>query len=356
MRWPRFLQLNPVTKRRIQRFRRIKRGYWSFLILATLFVLSLFAELIANNRAIIVYYEGQFFFPTYAQFYEMGVFGQEDEFGFTDVEADYRAMREQFAGTDNWVLMPLIEFNPIEMDFTYEAPPPNPPDWRHILGTDTRGRDVAARLIYGFRICMLFALGLTLVTTIFGTIIGSLQGYMSGWFDILSQRVIEVWQSLPFLFIVIVLATVVRPGFWTLLAVMAVFGWMGITYYMRTEMYREKSREYCLAARSLGASNFRIVFMHLLPNSLTPLVTFTPFAVVSGIFALTALDFLGYGLQPPTPSWGELLEQALSSGNRDKMWLVLSPFAAISITLILVTLIGEAVREAFDPRQFARYK
>ncbi|MCC5876879.1 MAG: ABC transporter permease subunit [Candidatus Sumerlaeia bacterium] len=348
--------MSPVTRRRVARFRRIKRGYWSFLILTILFVLSLFAELVANNRAIIVYYEGQFFFPTYAQFYEMDVFGQEDEFGFTDVEADYRAMREQFAGTSNWVLMPPIPFNPIEMDFTYDAPPPNPPDGRHILGTDTRGRDVAARLIYGFRICMLFALALTLVTTIVGTIIGCIQGYMSGWFDILSQRVIEVWQSLPFLFIVIVLATVVRPGFWTLLAVMAVFGWMGITYYMRTEMYREKSREYCLAARSLGASNGRIVFLHLLPNALTPLVTFTPFAVVSGIFALTALDFLGYGLQPPTPSWGELLSQALSPGNRRNLWLVLSPFAAISITLILVTLIGEAVREAFDPKQFARYK
>jgi microcin C transport system permease protein len=356
MKMPRWLQLNPVTRRRLQRFRRIKRGYYSFLVLTILFVLSLFAELIANNRAIIVYYEGQLYFPTYAAFMEMGVFGQEDEYGFTDVEADYRAMREQFAGTSNWVLMPPIQYNPIEMDFAYDDPPPNPPDGRHILGTDTRGRDVAARLIYGFRISMLFALSLTLVTTIFGTIIGSIQGYVSGVFDIVSQRVIEVWQSLPFLFVVIVLATVVRPGFTSLLLVMAIFGWMGITYYMRTEMYREKAREYCLAARSLGASNFRIVFLHLLPNALTPLVTFTPFAVVSGIFSLTALDFLGYGLQPPTPSWGELLEQALSPGNRNKPWLVLSPFAAISITLILVTLIGEAVREAFDPKQFARYK
>lgn len=356
MRLPRWLRFNPVTRRRIQRFRRIKRGYYSFLVLATLFVLSLFAELIANNRAIIVYYEGEFFFPTYGGVLQMGVFGQEDEWGFTDVEADYRLMREEFRGTPNWVLLPPIPWNPVEMDFHYEDPPPNPPDSRHLLGTDTRGRDVASRLIYGFRISMLFALALTLVTTVFGTIIGCLQGYLSGWFDITSQRLIEIWQSLPFLFVVIVLATVIRPNFFSLIIVMAIFGWMGITYYMRTEVYREKAREYCLAARSLGASGPRVVFLHLLPNALTPLVTFTPFAIVSAIFSLTALDFLGYGLQPPTPSWGELLGQGLSSGNRDKLWLVLSPFGALSITLILVTLIGEAIREAFDPRQYARYK
>jgi microcin C transport system permease protein len=187
-------------------------------------------------------------------------------------------------------------------------------------------------------------------------LVGSLQGYLGGRFDMISQRVIEVLVSIPFLYVVIILAALVQPSFWLLVFIMALFQWISITFFMRTEMYREKTREYCLAARSYGASHLRIVFRHLLPNCLTPLVTFTPFAVVGAIFALTGLDYLGYGLPAPTPSWGELIDQALQSSNRDKLWLTLAPFTALTITLVLVVFIGESVREAFDPKRYARYE
>lgn len=352
MRWPR---LNPITRKRLQRFRRIKRGFYSLIILTVAFVLSLFSEFLANNRAIVVRYQGDFYFPTF-QYYAMEVFDQEDEYGFTDAEANYRQLKEEFEGTENWVLMPPVPFSPIENDFSYDRPAPNPPDQRHILGTDSQGRDVFARLLYGFRLSMLFAIALVAVSQTVGAVIGCLQGYIGGWFDIISQRGIEIWSTLPFLYVVIVLATLFQPSFWLLLIAMVLFNWYAITYYMRTEVYREKAREYSLAARSLGASHLRIVFKHLVPNALTPLVTLTPFQMVTGIFALTALDYLGYGMPPPTPSWGELIDQALQSGNIGNLWLSLSPFAAISITLILVTLIGESVREAFDPKQFSRLR
>jgi microcin C transport system permease protein len=236
--------------------------------------------------------------------------------------------------------------------------PPNPPHAarEHYLGTDSQGRDVASRLLYGFRISIFFALFLVLIGQAVGTLIGSLQGYLGGRFDILSQRFIEILMSIPFLYVVIILAALLTPSFWLLVGIMALFQWISITFYMRTEMYREKTREYCLAAKSYGASHLRIIFRHLLPNCLTPLVTFTPFAVVGAIFALTGLDYLGYGLAAPTPSWGQLLDQALLPENRDKLWLTLAPFSAIAITLILVVFIGESVREAFDPKQYAKYE
>jgi microcin C transport system permease protein len=191
---------------------------------------------------------------------------------------------------------------------------------------------------------------------VIGTVIGSLQGYLGGRFDILSQRVIEILIAIPFLYVVIVMAALFQPTFWMLLLIMAAFQWITITFYMRTEMYREKTRDYAVAARSYGASHLRIVFRHLLPNCLTPLVTFTPFAVVAAIFALTGLDYLGYGLPAPTPSWGELIDQALQVENRNKLWLTFAPFGALTTTLVLVVFIGESVREAFDPKQYARYE
>lgn len=348
--------MNPLLKRRIRRFTGIKRGYYSLIILVVLFILSLLSNFIANNRAIIVKYEGEYYFPTF-KFHPMITFGQEDEWGFTDAETNYRKLKEEFEGTENWLIMPIVPFNPYENDFGYyDDPPPNPPDSRHWFGTDSQGRDVFARILYGLRVSLLFALTLVFISQIFGTFIGSLQGYKGGRFDILTQRFIEIWSTLPFLYVVIIMATFFKPGFGLLLFIMALFQWMRITYYMRTEMYREKTRQYCLAAHSYGASHLRIVFKHLLPNCLTPLITFTPFAVVLSITMLTALDYLGYGLPPPTPSWGELIDQALEPANRDKIWLTIAPFTAISITLILVTLIGESVREAFDPKQYARYK
>lgn len=354
-------RLDPLTKKRFQRFRRIKRGYYAFVLLVALFALSLLSEMIANSRALFVWYEGRPYFPTY-QFIPMSQFGQEDEYGFSDVETDYRRLKTESAEVvggaqkAKWVLMPLIPFDPYNPDFSYDTPPPNAPDRRHWLGTDGQGRDVLARLLYGFRISMIFALLLVLIGQTFGTIMGSLMGYLGGRFDLFGQRLIEIWSTLPFLYVVILIATFFRTNVLLLVMVFALFQWVTITYYMRTEMYREKTKEYCLAARSYGASGWRIMFRHLLPNCLTPLVTFTPFLIVGAIFSLTALDYLGYGLPPPTPSWGELIDQGLQSNNRDKVWLSMSPFVAISFTLTLVTFIGESVREAFDPKQYARYK
>ncbi len=351
----RLLRLNPITRRRLQRFRRIRRGYYSLWILAAATLLSLFSNYIANNRAILVRHEGRFYFPT-GKFYPMSEFGQEDEYGFDDAEADYRLLKQNARETGDFVLMPLIPFNPYESDFSYSSPPPTPPDRRHWLGTDRQGRDVLARLLYGLRVSMLFALALVGVSQTLGAALGLLQGYLAGRFDILSQRFVEIWSALPFLYIVLIMATLFRPGFALLLIVMTLFSWMSISFYLRTEIYREKAREYCLAARAIGAAHARILFRHLLPNSLTPLVTFTPFAIVGAISALTGLDYLGYGLPPPTPSWGELIDQALLPENRARLWLSLSPFVAITVTLTLVTLIGEAIREAFDPREFMVYK
>ena len=380
MKW---FRIDPLTMKRLQRFRRIKRGYYSFVLLLGLFVISWFSEYIANDRALVVYYQGKLTFPTW-QYHPMSEFGQADEYGFADTEADYlrletelQELRTEFGerkkdwkGTEaellaaeprferkgSWVLMPMVPFDPYEPDFSYDEPPPNAPDSRHWFGTDGQGRDVFARLLYGFRISMLFALVLVIIGQTIGTIIGSLQGYLSGRFDLYGQRIIEIWGTLPFLYVVIIISAMYTPSIWLLVAIFSIFQWIRITYYMRTEMYREKTREYCLAAKSYGASSWRIMFRHLLPNCLTPLVTFTPFLIVGAIGSLTALDYLGYGLRPPTPSWGELIDQALQSDNRDKIWLSIAPFGAISITLVLVTFVGESVREAFDPKQFARYK
>jgi microcin C transport system permease protein len=450
-------RLDPVTRRRLQRFRRIRRGWWSFVILLTAMVLSVFAPFLAESRALLVWHDGKLYFPTF-QYLEMATFGQEPPAGWDgrEIETEYfrlqrewRVEREMYeraraqAGGDaakqaaleakfpnrgNFVVMPPIPWNPYQNDFSANetlpeiqgaltagnldraerlarrdgladlagaiadgsitalladpeksptgtlaglarsgampslaklgTSPPHPPDAgrRHYLGTDAQGRDVAARLLYGFRISIFFALFLVLTAQVIGTIVGSLQGYLAGRFDILSQRVIEVLIAIPGLYVVIILAALFQPSFWMLLAILALFQWIGITFFMRTEMYREKTREYCLAARSYGASHLRIVFRHLLPNCLTPLVTFTPFAVVGAIFALTGLDYLGYGLPAPTPSWGELIDQALQTQNRDKLWLILAPFGALTATLVLVVFIGESVREAFDPKQYARYE
>ena len=451
-----WLKLDPITARRFARFRQIKRGYYSFLILLTAVVLSIFVSYIAESRALLVLYHGRLFFPT-SQYFTMATFHQTPPRGWSsDIETDYyRLQREwqlerflyrrdataagddkaklaaldaKYPDTHSYVVMPLIPWDPYQNDFWYNEIlndiqallnsgdrggaealarrdrldeladaihsgaifailkdpkrsatgdleglaksgampslkglgqlPPTPPDFRrgHYLGTDAQGRDLAARLLYGFRISIFFALFLTFFGQVIGTFVGSLQGYLGGLFDLSSQRIIEILISIPFLYVVIILASLMVPTFWLLLAIMAVFQWIDITFYMRTETYREKTREYCLAAKSYGASHWRIIFRHLLPNCLTPLVTFTPFAVVAAIFTLTALDYLGYGLPAPTPSWGELIDQALQADNRDKLWLILAPFGAITVTLVLVVFIGESIREAFDPKRYSKYE
>lgn len=337
--------VSPLTARRIRKFKSIKRGYYSLLIVTALYILSLGAELIAGNKPLILRYDGRYYFPLF-KYYPAMTFGLEG-----DLEPDYRRLKEilRKAGRGDFVIMPLIPYGPNEALLDLPGEPPHPPSRQHLLGTDDRGRDVLVRLIYGFRISMTFSLEVTLLSMCLGVAVGALQGYYGGLFDITVQRLIEIWSALPILYIVIILNSFFEPDFHMLAAILSIFSWMGMTFYMRGEYYREKAKDYVQAARALGMTDVRIMFRQILPNSLTPIVTFAPFSVVANISALTSLDFLGFGLPAPTPSWGEMMQQGLS--NIYSYWLSLSPIAALFSTLLLVTFVGEAVREAFDPRE-----
>lgn len=349
------LRLNPVTRRRLRRFRSIKRGYYSFLAFAVLLFLAAFAELFANSRALLVHYRGHYYFPTYGAYHPGTDFGLNYPY-----ETNYRQLARVFAGEGrggNWVLMPPVPYNPYENAFAAgDVYPPTPPSWseRHWLGTDTTGRDIAARLLYGFRYAIVFSLLLLAFTYVIGVAIGCAMGYFGGLFDLAFQRLIEIWSNIPFLYIVIIVASLFTPSLGLLLAIVVFFGWTDMTYFMRTMTYREKARDYVAAAQVIGAGTGRILFKHILPNTLSLIVTFVPFSVIGGITALTSLDFLGFGLPPPTPSWGELLKQATS--NLDAPWIAASTFGALVSVLSLVTFIGEGIREAFDPKAFSTYQ
>ncbi len=353
------MALSPITLKKLRRFRSLKRGWWSFLILLGLTIISLFAELIANSRPLLVRYEGKTYFPTYGSIIPQKTFG-----GAEGQEADYRALKLRFAaeGNGDWVLMTPIPWNPTETDSQENVQHPAPPDLarRHLLGTDKTGRDVLSRLIYGYRNNMLFALVYTAGVYLVGIFLGCCMGYVGGKIDLIGQRVVEIWQSVPFLYIVMIAVSVMPPGLGLLpritglLLIMVFFSWMGIAKYMRTNTFKEKSRDYTASARLLGAGTGRIIFHHILPNTLSTLVTFLPFTMAGAISALTALDFLNFGLPPPTPSWGELLSQGTQ--NLQAPWIVISAFSAIAIALTLVTFTGEALREAFDPKKFTTYQ
>lgn len=346
-------QMNPVSQRRWQRFKDIKRGSYSALLLLILMLVGLGAELIASNRAIVVHYEDQWYFPTYGDVIPGRTFGQDQ-----DWETDYKALAKRFEANDsgNWLIMPPVPFGPMEVDLNRSDFPPHAPSLSdgHWLGTDTTGRDVFARLLYGFRTAMLFSLLLLGLSYGIGVAIGCLMGYLGGAFDLIFQRVIEIWSNVPFLYVIMIVASILPPGFWTLVLIMVFFGWTGITWYMRTATYKEAARDYVMAARAQGASGTRIVFRHILPNSVSTLITFVPFSVAGGITSLTALDYLGFGLPPPTPSWGELLKQG--TDNLESFWIVGSVVAAMTLVLMLVAFIGEAIREAYDPRQYSYYE
>ncbi len=352
---------NPLTRRKLQRFRSLRRGYWSFLLLLAGFALSLFAELLVNKRALIVRYEGTYHFPTY------GAQIPGDRFGLGyEYETNYRELKELFRkeNSNNWVLLPLVPYDPYEMDYREEtATGFSPPSLknRHFLGTDKTERDVLARLVYGFRIAFAFALGYLLLTYLIAVVVGSVLGYFGGKTDMMGLRLVEIWSNVPFLYMVIILVSVM-PGWWglgwqvsSLLLIMVLFSWTGMTYYVRAAVYKEKARDYVAAARVIGAGSARIVFRHLLPNVLSTLVTFAPFTVAAAVSSITALDFLGYGLPAPTPSWGELLKQGVDN-LRIAPWIVASASAALVVSLTLVTFVGEAVREAFDPKKFSTYQ
>jgi microcin C transport system permease protein len=348
------IQLAPQTRKQWKRFRSIKRGYWSLLIVIALIVASLFAELLVNSRALIVKYDGEYYFPTYSGYLAGTAFGLDYEY-----ETNYRELKAAFAAqpdSGNWLLLPPVPFNPYETDFKSDAYPPYSPslEAKHYLGTDITGRDIVARLVYGFRLAMAFAMILLLCNYVVGIALGCAMGFWGGAFDLLFQRLIEIWSNVPFLYVIMIIASVVVPNFWTLVVAMVVFGWMSMTWYMRTSTYKEAAREYVTAARALGASNSRIVFRHILPNTISVIVTFIPFSVATGVTALTALDYLGFGLPPPTPSWGELLSEGTS--NLHAPWIVTSVVVAMTVVLLMVAYVGEAIREAFDPKTFTYYE
>ena len=351
-----------ILRRRLRKFRRLKRGYYAFLAIAAAYVLSFFLPLLANSVAFVVRYEGEYYFPL-LRFYEAGTFGSS-AFG----EPNYRELQEQFgeAGEGNWVLMPPYPYGPNESLLDQPGFPPHAPSAAHFFGTDDRGRDVLVRLAYGFNISVTFALLVLTIGYSVGIAIGACLGYLGGKIDLLGQRTIEVWSSLPFLYTIIIISSIVvpvyvpgrlqvlQPSFWLLVFVLAAFEWMGITYYIRGEFYREKAKDYVGAAIVTGVSEPAIMFRHILPNALTPVVSFAPFAIVANISLLVALDFLGFGLPAPTPSWGELINQGMN--NLTRWWLVFCPLGALFITLLLVVFIGEAVREAFDPKEYSRLR
>ncbi|MDP4789117.1 MAG: ABC transporter permease subunit [Haliea sp.] len=354
------LTFTPQTLKKLRRFRQIKRGYYSFMILVGLTLLLACGELLVNSRAIVVSYQGELYFPTYGDFHPGTDFGLDYQY-----ETNYRELKAHFGqqGDGNWALLPLVPYNAYENNATggvFRPQPPSAAD-RHFLGTDTTSRDILARLFYGTRIALVFALGFTLSVYLIGIAVGCAMGYFGGLFDLVLQRVIEIWSNVPFLYMVIIIFSVIpttvavptRIGI--LLLVMVLFSWTGMTYYMRTETYKEKARDYVAAARIIGASNARIIFRHIMPNVLSTLITFMPFTVVAAISAITALDFLGFGLPVPTPSLGELLKQG-TANLRTAPWIVISAFGTLVALLTLVTFIGEAIRESFDPKTFSVYR
>ncbi len=339
-----------IFRKRIRKFRTIKRGYFSFLLLLFLYGTSFLLPLLVNNKPLWVSYEGKTYFPL-TSFYESNVFGLEGS-----EEPNYRELGPILAENGKGrVVMPPYPFHPNESLLGLPGQPPHAPSAEHWCGTDNRGRDVFARLVYGFRISISFALITTLVAYTVGITIGAMLGYFGGRFDITVQRLIEIWSSMPFLYTMIIISSILQPNFLLLVFVLTLFGWMGMTYYVRGEFYREKAKDYVAAAISLGANNRQVIFKHILPNALTPVVSFAPFAVVGYIGALVSLDFLGFGLAPPTPSWGQLVQQGMDEIT-NAWWLVLTPLSALFLTLLMVTFIGEAVREAFDPKVFSRLR
>ena len=336
--------ITPLTYRRLENFRANRRGYWSMWIFLFLFLFTLFAELVANDKPILVYYDGSFYSPVMATH-------PETEFGGEfKTEADYRdPFVANLINEKGWMLWPLIPYNHQTVAWDLPVPAPSPPDDIHWLGTDDQARDVAARLIYGFRISVLFGFILTIVSAIVGVSAGAAQGYFGGWLDLLFQRFIEVWSGLPTLYILIILASIVEPNFWWLLGVLLLFQWMGFVGVVRAEFLRARNFEYVKAAKSLGVSDKVIMFKHVLPNAMVATLTFMPFTLAGSVTVLTSLDFLGIGLPPGSASLGELLAQG--KANLQAPWLGLTGFFVISLMLSLLIFIGEAVRDAFDPRK-----
>jgi len=337
------LVLTPINQRRFENFRKNRRGWCSLWIFIVLFSLSLFAELIANDRPLLVSYDGGLYFPFIKQY-------AETEFGGEfDTEADYK---DEFVinliNEKGFIVYPVIPFYYDTINYDLRTPAPSPPDNVNWFGTDDQGRDVFSRVIYGFRISVLFGLCLTFFSSIVGVIAGAIQGYYGGRTDLIFQRIIEIWSSLPMLFLLIILSSIVQPNFWWLLGIMMLFSWMSLVGVVRAEFLRGRNLDYVKAAKALGLKDSAIMFKHILPNAVVSTLTFMPFILTSSITTLTALDFLGFGLPIGEPSLGELISQG--KANLQAPWLGIAAFVVLSLMLTLLVFIGEAVRDAFDPR------
>jgi microcin C transport system permease protein len=336
--------MNPLTQKRWSAFKANKRGWWSLWLFMLIFLLTLFAEFIANDKPFIVSYQGELYSPIFHSYPETTFGG---EFG---TEADYQdPFIEEKINSSGWMVWPLIRYDHQTVAWDLPTPAPSAPDAQHWLGTDDQARSVMARLIYGFRISVLFGFALTIISAIIGIAAGAVQGYFGGWVDLLFQRFIEVWSGLPILYLLIIMASIVEPNFWWLLAIMLLFSWMGFVGVVRAEFLRTRNFEYVRAARSMGVSNLKIMFRHILPNAMVATLTFMPFTLAGSVTVLTSLDFLGIGLPPGSASLGELLAQG--KANLQAPWLGLTGFFTIAIMLSLLIFIGEAVRDAFDPRK-----
>jgi microcin C transport system permease protein len=343
----RFLErhLTPLNRRRLANFVANRRGFWSFWIFLALFLVSLFAEFIANDKPLLVSHQGGLYVPVLNSYPETA-FGGEFE-----TEADYRDpyLKELISKDGGWMLWPLVAYSYDTINLDLPVPAPAPPSAENWLGTDDQGRDVVARVIYGFRISVLFGLALTISSSIIGVIVGALQGYFGGWTDLIGQRIIEIWGSMPTLYILLIIASILVPGFWTLLIILVIFEWTSLVGLVRAEFLRGRNFEYVRAARALGLTDRQIMFKHLLPNAMVSTLTFLPFILAGSITALTSLDFLGLGMPPGSPSLGELLYQG--KANLQAPWLGITAFVTLSVLLTLVVFIGEAVRDALDPRK-----
>ncbi|MCZ6532939.1 MAG: ABC transporter permease subunit [SAR324 cluster bacterium] len=337
------MAMNEVANIRLRAFRSRRLSYYSLLLLCLLFGISLFSELLANDRPIVLRYERQIYFPVFHD-YSPRLFGQRDTF-----VVDYRAVQGSLEAQGGWAVWPLIRWGPFETDQSLESFP-SPPSGRHLLGSDDKGRDLLVRLVYGFRLSMIFALSVWLLSFAIGMSLGALQGFFGGRVDFYGQRLSEIWSAVPVLFLILILIAIFTPSLVLLIGLFSLFGWTGIAQYQRAEFLNLRRRDFVEAARALGASNRRIMFRHILPNAITPVVTFTPFTIASGITSIAALDYLGFGVPPPTPSWGELLLQALTHFT-SAWWIATFTVGSMFFVLLLLVLINEGVREAFDPRK-----
>lgn len=338
------MALSPLTQRRLKQFKANKRGYVSFWIFSVLFILSLFAEFITNDKPLLVQYDNAYYCPIFDEYPET-TFG-----GDFETEANYRdPFVQDLINAKGWMIWPLIPYSYNTVNYNLPVPAPAPPSKENWLGTDDQGRDIVARLIYGFRISVLFGLSLTLLSSVLGVAAGAVQGYFGGLTDLLFQRFIEIWSGMPILFLLIILASVVQPNFWWLLSLMLLFSWMTLVPLVRAEFLRARNLEYVKAAKALGLATPRIIYRHVLPNAMVATLTFMPFIMNGSISTLTSLDFLGFGLPLGSPSLGEMLNQG--KNNLQAPWLGMTAFAVLAVMLTLLIFVGEAVRDAFDPRK-----